>query len=296
MTTRTGAPAIATRAQALIALSKLRKGSRLIPVLARRAATRVDSYSTQSVAWSLMAFADHVGKVAPNGKVDVKVTLQGVDLGSERGLGGNNKEIQIPLAQLRGKKLTLRLDGDHAQPSAFMVEARYKRPFTKSPREARHSEAGASLYRVYTDARGRPVNLAQLKAGQIVRVALRAELPQREAWRRQYFALTDFFPAGFEPIQPDLATVGQPADLEPVHPFYAGFHDRGEVSASHVDLRADRVYVYFDSVYSDGIVYATYLLRATTPGEFALPAARSELMYEPNSDGFSETGKVVILP
>ena len=39
---------------------------------------------------------------------------------------------------------------------------------------------------------------------------------------------------------------------------------------------------------------ATYLVRATTPGEFALPPATAELMYQADSLGYSDAGKVVI--
>ena len=62
----------------------------------------------------------------------------------------------------------------------------------------------------------------------------------------------------------------------------------------HVDVRDDRVNFYFDQVYGGTTAYATYLVRATTPGEFMLPGARGELMYEPGSEGYSEGGRVTI--
>ena len=82
-------------------------------------------------------------------------------------------------------------------------------------------------------------------------------------------------------------------EIQKEHPFHEGLTSWGG-SASHVDVRDDRVNVYFDHVYGGNAAYATYLVRATTPGEFTLPAARGELMYEPGSEGYSEGGRVIV--
>ncbi len=284
------------RAQALIALSRLRKSSRHVPRLAKELSQRIESYATHSASWSLMAFADYVGKNTPSGKVDVSVILPGILFDVSKGLGGDNKEASIPLKLLRGKKVILRLEGDRTIPSAFSMEARYTRPYSLSPRHARREAKGPSIHRVYTDPFGKPVDVSRLKAGQIVRVALRAELAGVVDWRQRYLALTDRFPAGFEPVNPDLATVAQSPEIRKDHPFYEGLTQGGYSSASHVDVRADRVNIYFDHVYGHSVVFATYLLRATTPGEFVLPCAKGELMYESGSEGYSESGKVIVQP
>ncbi|MDB4947197.1 MAG: hypothetical protein JWP97_6731 [Labilithrix sp.] len=281
------------RAQAMLALVKLRPQSKLVTVLAHRLLRGLDRYSTQSSAWSLMALSSFVGKDKPNGAVDVKVKAEGLVFDRTRRLGGDNKEVVIALQELRGKKVKLVLEGDAKAPSAFSMEARFVRPDGASARSGRRARLGPSVYRVFSDARGAPVDLAHVKAGEVVRVALRIELPPLDAWRASYLAVTDRFGAGFQPIQPDLATVASPPSLGQEHPFYQGLTGWGG-SASHVDVRDDRVNVYFDQVYGGTTAYATYLLRAVTPGEFVVPAARGELMYEPGSEGYSETGHVTI--
>ncbi len=284
------------RAQALIALSKLRRGSPLVARFARQISQRVETYATQSVAWSLMGFADFVGSEKPRGTVDVSVVLPGILFDVNRKLGGENKEVRIPLSALRGKRVTLRLEGDRATPSAFAMEARYTRPYATAPKHARREAKGPSVYRVYTDPFGRAIDPGHVKAGDVVRVALRADLSGVADWRQRYFALTDRFPAGFEPVNPDLATVAQAPEISRDHPFHDGLAGGGHSGPSHLDLRTDRVNVYFDHVYGHATVYATYLLRATTPGEYVLPCAKGELMYEPGSEGYSESGKVVVTP
>ncbi len=104
-------------------------------------------------------------------------------------------------------------------------------------------------------------------------------------------ALTDHLPAGFEPIQPDLATVASVPDLGEEHPF-SSVLGQGN-SASHVELHDDRVELYFDHVSGDEVA-ATYLVRASTPGEFVLPPAAAELMYEGDSCGYSDAGRVTV--
>ncbi|AKU98143.1 hypothetical protein AKJ09_04807 [Labilithrix luteola] len=280
------------RAQAVIALSKLRKDSKLLPVLAAHLSRGLESWTTQSTAWSLLALADFVGTRSPNGGVDVDVKLEGRLVDTYRRLGGDNKEVRIPLKDLAGKKVTLLLKGSASTASAFTIEAKYKRPLgAGGTRLARHAKSGVGIHRAYSDAKGNIVDLANVKAGDIVRVALRIELPEMDSYRRGYVAITDRLPAGLEAIDPDLSTTAFVPDLSKRHPFYDGLSSYG-APASHVDLRDDKVQLYFDRVYGDHPLYATYLTRATTPGKFTLPPAAGEMMYEPDSTGYSDAGSV----
>jgi uncharacterized protein YfaS (alpha-2-macroglobulin family) len=282
------------RAEATIALVRLRPSSTLLPVLAGRLARGLERWTTQSTAWSLLALADYVGTRRPDGSVDVSVKLEGKILDTYRRLGGDNKEVRVPLKELAGKKVTFVLTGDASTASAFGVEARYELPLgAKSSHVGMRAERGVSIHRAYSDPSGEPLDLAKVKAGDVVRVALRIQLaPKLDPWRRSFVAITDRLPAGFEPIDPDLATTASVPELSKDHPFYGGLSGYG-ASASDVDLRDDRVQLYFDRTYGD-VLYATYLARATTRGTFALPPANGELMYEPKSDGWSDAGRVTV--
>ena len=178
-----------------------------------------------------------------------------------------------------------------------MIKARWKRSLSAPGAHiAARTKSGLDVYRVYTDPKGRPVDLAKIHAGDVVRVLVVARLPDPsnvDRVRRGYVAITDKLAGGFEPIDPDLATVARPPDLDASIPFAEVLRDNAG-SADHVELHDDRVNIYFDRPWGD-YVTASYLLRATTPGTFTIPPASGELMYEAESEGYSDAGKVTIL-
>ena len=283
------------RAQAVIALVRLRPSSPLVRVISARLSQKLTTYTTQATAWSLLALADFVGDRSPSGSLDVAVKLEGRILDTYKRLGGDNKEVHIPLRELRGRKVTLLLGGDYKTPSAFAIDARYKRPLAAAAsRAGKRAPTGVSIHRVYTDPLGKPIDLQALKPGQLVRVAVRVELPEIADYRRSYLAIVDRLPGGFEPVETDLATTAHVPDITSDHPFYNGLTSYYGARANHIDRRDDRVQVYFDRVSYQKTVHASYVVRATTPGEFVLPPCSGELMYENDSEGWSDAGKVVI--
>ncbi|MCL2777960.1 MAG: MG2 domain-containing protein [Polyangiaceae bacterium] len=286
------------RAQALIALNRLRKNSKLALVLASRLVKGIERWTTQSTAWSLTALADTLGTRSPKGGVNVTVRVDGKAQETFRSLGGDNKEVRVPLRELRGKVVTLTLKGNAKIASAFAIDAQYKRPLNAAgTRLARRGPVGLSIHRVFSNEQGDAIDLANVKAGDIVRVALRIELPKITEYRLGYLAVIDRLPAGFEPIDPNLSTTASLSSGKS-HPFSLAL--RGSMTPpSHIDLRDDKVQIYFNHVFfgpysSDRAQYATYLVRATTPGTFTLPPASGELMYEPGSDGYSDAAIVHI--
>ena len=52
--------------------------------------------------------------------------------------------------------------------------------------------------------------------------------------------------------------------------------------------------LYFDHVYGGRAVFASYLARATTAGTFTVPPAGGELMYEAESEGYTDAARVTI--
>ncbi len=273
---------------------KLRRGSRLLPVLGGRLSRALERYSTQSTAWSLLALSDYVGTRNPEGGVDVSVKLEGKILDTFKKLGGDNKEVRVPLAMLAGKQVTLRLDGDPQTPSAFALEARYKRPLEAGgTRLARRGAKGVSIHRAYSDAAGRELALDDVKPGQIVRVAVRIEMPQLESYRLGYLAVTDRLPAGFEPLDTDLATTGSIPELSKEHPFAGGLSGYGS-AASHTDPpRRPRAALLRPRVQRPRRVRV--VPRQSDHGRHVHgPAGGGELMYEANSEGYTDAAKVTV--
>ncbi len=283
-----------SRAQAAIALGRLRPGTVLHTKLVQQLAAVSESYTTQSTAFSLMAVAEQIRGQSPEGAA-FTVTLGSDTLVATKELGGGSKEFQIPLAQLRGANKTLALRSDSKAALAFIVRGAWKRNLDDARGLAATSAAGGpDIYRVITDARGEAVDLNAVKPGTVLRIALLADLPigELDSSEMNHLAVTDRLPAGFEPIQPDLWTVARAPELSDKHPF-ADMLRWGGSDASFVELRDDRVQVYFDRVWGERVL-ATYLVRASTPGTFVLPPAAAEFMYVGDSLGYSSAGSVTV--
>jgi hypothetical protein len=281
-----------SRAQAAIALARLRRSSTILPTLLRRIANDTEGYTTQATAYSLLALAEHLSTSVGDG-APARVRLDGQEIAAAKDLGFGSGEFRIPVAKLRGKKAKLVLEGGSNRSVGYAISSSWQRaPTAKDTPAASRAANGPSVYRVHSDPRGGAVDLSKVHAGDLLRVALYIRLPELDSDRRGYVAVTDRLPAGFEPVQPDLSTVASAPQIESHHPFADALRYQPS-EASHIEMRDDRVNVYFDRVWGSWLS-VTYLVRATTPGHFALPAATGELMYEPDGVGWSDAGEVTI--
>jgi len=290
-----------TIAQAALALHRLRPASTVLPVLAGNLMRQVDDYTTQGTAYGLLALAEQLAAKQPDGARQ-RALLDDVELLPEladaMALGIGARRYRIPLAKLQGRRVVLVLESESDAAQSFMVSARWRREAASeeggsASLAATTSKNGPDLYRVITDVKGRAVDFDAVAPGQVLRVVLLARMPEHLAYeRRGYLALTDRLPAGFEAMQPDLWTVATVPELDAGHPLYETLQWTGS-NASHVELRDDRAHFYFDEFWGEW-VHATYLVRATTPGRFTAPPAMAELMYEPDSAGYSEAAAFTV--
>jgi uncharacterized protein YfaS (alpha-2-macroglobulin family) len=131
----------------------------------------------------------------------------------------------------------------------------------------------------------------QIRAGARVMVELTMVAPAR----RHHVALVDPLPAGLEPINPALNPQAVPPD-RPL-PMSSGSRPAGLWWGGpwfeHQNLRDERAEA-FASLLPGGVYSYRYEARATTPGEFVVPPARAEEMYEPETFGRSATDRVVV--
>jgi hypothetical protein len=289
-----------TIAQSALALIRLRPASKLLPLLIEQLVRNTGAYTTQATAFGLVTLREHVLRTEATPR-EIRASLDGVlltpDVLTSVRLGGGARRYELPRQGLEGRRGLLHLESSSELAVSFLIESRWRRPFdAEATGVATSAKSGPEVYRIYTDPRGNPIDPTASQPGQVVRVALMARLPvERVSWERLGFlAMTDRLPAGFEPIQPDLWTVSRPSELEAVHPLHSLLR-YGAVDASHVELRDDRVQLYFDRVWGE-YVAATYLMRATTPGTFVAPPAMAELMYEPDSIGYSDTVHWTVKP
>lgn len=140
------------------------------------------------------------------------------------------------------------------------------------------------------DDRGQPVGEAlttgnrtvTLPPGALVRVTLRLSSPTD----RGYVVVDDALPAGLEALNAAFETTNQ-ALLEGTG------QSRWWGSFNHTEIRDDRVLLFADYLLRGEHTY-TYVARATTPGTFVHPPARAEAMYQPEVNGRTATGRLVV--
>jgi uncharacterized protein YfaS (alpha-2-macroglobulin family) len=150
--------------------------------------------------------------------------------------------------------------------------------------------------------------VTSVREGDLVRVRLRVTVPSD----RQFVAVEDPLPAGFEPLDMSLRTTGS---LKPfVNPqaqaaeamgnrgpdgprwqswLYGRWDDGWWSPWEHKALHDDKV-VYFARTLWTGSYTASYVARATTAGTFVRPPAHAEEMYNPALQGRSDGGRFVV--
>ena len=128
----------------------------------------------------------------------------------------------------------------------------------------------------------------RIRAGALVRVRVNMVAPAR----RYHVALVDPLPAGFEPLNPALATTGtippDPEQQSSQNPWWWS-----SPWYEHQNMRDERVEAFASLLYA-GVYEYTYVARATTPGNFVVPPAKAEEMYSPEVFGRSASDWVIV--
>ncbi|UFH49058.1 alpha-2-macroglobulin family protein [Pseudomonas sp. KNUC1026] len=136
-----------------------------------------------------------------------------------------------------------------------------------------------SISRDYLSLNGRPLNLAQVKSGDLVLVHLAVKATQRVPDA----LVVDLLPAGLEIENQNLAQSA--ASLDNASSNVKEWRDAMQnADIRHQEARDDR---FVAALNLDG--YATthllYLARAVTPGTYRVPPPQVESMYRPNLQG-----------
>ena len=257
---------IRASAMTLAALLEVDPGSNLIDPLAagiKAARGRAgDWVSTQETLWSLVALAEY-GRRGSAGDTTAIVRVGGKQVSSKKIVGSEISTVRIPLSQLADDRIEIAVDhGAHV--SVRVREAR--------PDAATGVANGFTLARSYADASGKPAT--QFKAGDLVTVKLVVTADAN----RQWVALVDPIPAGFEVVNPKLAAGGVPSDKPASNDWrYGG----AWVQWDHQEMRDDRVQWFADAMRA-GTYELSYQARATIDGTFTAMPASIEAMYQPD--------------
>lgn len=192
--------------------------------------------------------------------------------------------IMVPAADLAGNSLTLRNDGQTELYASLTL-----RGYPNTVPQAQNN--GIAIQRQYLDMEGRPINLANVRSGELILVSItvRADVYVPDA------LVVDLLPAGLEPENQNLANAsasleqagGQVSDL-----WQAAMQTR----ITHQEYRDDR-YVAALPLFQNSNTKLLYLARAVTPGTYLVPPPFVESMYTPSRNGLGAApGRMTIKP
>jgi uncharacterized protein YfaS (alpha-2-macroglobulin family) len=255
-----------------------------LPEVVDRLATRISkdvpdaaSLTTQEKSYMLQAV-----NALTRGETAVQVAVTGLGNGQD-----NKRQYMLSEAQVSGG-VAFRLN---AKAPVFRTVLVTGAP--SSPPPAVSSKLTASK-QVYTLS-GQPVRLDQVRQGDKFVIALTITPQER---RLNPVIVADLLPAGFE-----IETVLRPADARTVEYDWRTGEDRiregafgflGEINRAQSSQAQDDRYVAAIDVYGDPVTLA-YVVRAVTPGTFAMPGVVAEDMYRPEVFGRSAPGRITIL-
>jgi uncharacterized protein YfaS (alpha-2-macroglobulin family) len=98
--------------------------------------------------------------------------------------------------------------------------------------------------------------------------------------------IADYLPAGFEIDNPNLVSSGDATKLEWI---------QDAADPVHAEFRDDHFGAAFDrNSESPAVFTVAYVVRAVTPGRYALPQAYVEDMYRPDRFGRTATGALEV--
>ena len=141
---------------------------------------------------------------------------------------------------------------------------------------------GFTIERTYYSLDGEEVDIAD--AAQNDRYVVVLNVVPENTWS-QRLLVTDLLPAGFEIDNPKI--IGS-ADL-------SNFDWLSDIEAAHTEFRSDRFVAAIDRADGEeGEFTLAYVVRAVTPGTYALPAASVEDMYRPEFAARTASGMMAV--
>lgn len=144
-----------------------------------------------------------------------------------------------------------------------------------------------SVTKRYFNLQGRAVNLGDVRQGDQIVTVITMDPGER---RTNPLIVADLLPAGFE-----IETILRPADGAREYSDDGAFAWIGEIdSAKTAEARDDRFVAALD-VRSENRTLA-YVVRAVTPGTFAVPGVVAEDMYRPQVNARSRATRLTVQP
>ena len=219
-------------------------------------------FNTLSAAYTILALGEiHLGMATRGELAPAVISAYGA-----------NGPVEVPVAGRTLVRASLPVHVERLQIAASAAGGLYyttsESGFDVEVPTGRLAE-GIEVDRTYLDADGDPIE--RIVVGDELTVRLRVRSTGGTIGN---VAVTDLLPGGFEIV------------TESVRDRY------GRWSADYRDVREDRLVLY--GTIDEGVTEVRYRVKATSPGDFAAPAAHAEAMYHRSVRGRSLPGRLVV--
>ena len=250
-----------TRNRALLLLALLEtipedpRVAGLFDRLAREASSR--SWTTQETSFAFLA----MGQLARL-QGDARAVYEGELFVAGQLIGSFDSRTRSFLLPGEGR-VRLELGSGFQAGSAFYSLVTRGIPLDRRFRE---EERGLEVEREFRTRLGRKVNLSEIRQGELIVVKTRIRSVRGPV---QNVVIQQLLPSGLEVENPRLSTTER-----------LGWMTGTALGADYQDLRDDRVLFFADLPANQWRTVYT-LLRAVSPGDFRIPPAHAEAMYNP---------------
>lgn len=258
-------------------------------------------YTTQSSAMTLLAIDSYVSSINLAELKDDDLTITATN---------DKQETQVTIATL--KKIIARGQFDPSVTTAITfnnatdLPAWYSLTQQGFDKEVQQEpiKRGLEIYREFTDAEGKIVE--KVTQGDIVNVTVRIRTLSKEGATN--IAVVDLLPGGFEVVQHKIKNDND--NYNSKGEFDGddedNFNDNGHHWISpiatgnytwypeYTEVREDRVIIY-GSTESDSLQTFIYQIKATNVGEYVVPPAYGEAMYDREIQAVSKGGNKIIV-
>lgn len=220
------------------------------------------SFNTQELMWGVSGLGRWVGSNQSVPAAGVKMNGDWVSQAADRkGKSGMAWHL-AGASQAESIEIDLGNPPKHAVALVITTEG-----LPTNPVPADSGDQGMAITRVYKTADGNTVRPDDVNLGELVYVHLTLQSKRRETIN--HVALVDRIPAGWEIENPRLGRGSLPS-----------WAPRDRWTLDYLDVKDDR-YMAFGALDPNRRADVVYAVRATSEGQFALPGAHAEAMYDP---------------
>ncbi len=250
-------------------------------------------HTTQETAWSLMALANWItatGELNPDYQYSVYLNAEHLGSGvADQETLGETFELRVDVEDLLADEINRLTIGRDEGPGSLYYTAHLTASLPVEELDSLDRGIVVSRSYFYPEENETPVTLAQ--QGDMLMARLTVVVPSS----RRYVIIDDPLPAGLEAIDQSLET--SPQESIPDNFTYDDIRSSGWGwwYFDHTELRDEKVVISANYLPAGTYVY-TYMVRASTPGDYHVIPPTAQEFYFPEVYGRGEGSMFTVAP